>query len=72
MSATFEISATYLQSSQDECAADVLSLLGILGFIHFWEIPELMFIRAREEAIAILESVSREGPRDEIHQLSDA
>ena len=68
--ATFEISATHLQSSQDECAADALSLLQILGFIHFQEIPELIFVRARKEAIAIDESVSREGPRDEIHQLS--
>ena len=69
--ATFEISATHLESSQDEYAADALSLLRILGFIHAQEIPELMFVRAREEAIAILESVSREGPRDEIDQLSD-
>ena len=69
--ATFEISATHLESSQDEYAADALSLLRILGFIHTQEIPELMFVRAREEAITILESVSRERPRDEIDQLSD-
>ena len=68
--ATFEISATHLQSSQDEYAADALSLLRILGFIHFQEIPELMFVRARKKAIAIHKSVSREGPRNEIYQLS--
>ena len=68
--ATFEISATQLQSSQIQCAADALSLLPILGFLHFQEIPELMFFRAREEAIAIRDSESREGPRNQIHQLS--
>ena len=69
--ATFEISATHLQSSQDECAADALSLLQILGFIHFQEIPELMFVRAREQAIAIYESINRGRPRDRIDLLSD-
>ena len=69
--ATFEISATHLQSSQDEFAADALSLLQILGFIHFQEIPELMFIRAREEAIEIHQSMRRERWRDVIDYLSD-
>ena len=69
--ATFEMSATHLESSQDECAADALSLLRVLGFIHFQEIPELMFVRAREEAIAIHESINQEGPIHEIYKLSD-
>ena len=69
--ATFEISAIHLQSSQDECAADALSLLQILGFIHFQEIPELMFVRAQKEAVAIHEHIKREGPICEIDQLSE-
>ena len=69
--ATFEISATHLQSSQDECAADALSLLQILGFIHFQEIPELTFVRAQKEAVAIHEHIKREGPICEIDQLSE-
>ena len=69
--ATFEISASHLQLSKNECAADALSLLQILGFIHFQEIPELIFVRAREEAIAIRKFVTREGPRNEISELSN-
>ena len=71
MFATFEISATHLQSSLDECAADALSLLQILGFIHFQEIPELMFVRAQKEAVVIHEHIKREGPICEIDQLSE-
>lgn len=69
--ATFEISATHLESSPDQTAMDALSLLQILGFIHFQEIPELMFFRAWEEAIAIRKDIGVNGPRDEIFQLSE-
>lgn len=69
--ATFEISATHLESSQDQSARDALSLLQILGFIHFEEIPELMFSRARKEAIAIHESIGKGRPLDEIYELSE-
>ena len=68
--ATFEISATHLKSSQEQSATDALSLLQILGFIHFQEIPESMFLRAREEAFAIHETTRGEGPHDEIYNLS--
>lgn len=68
--ATFEISATHLESSQDQGAADALSLLQVLGFIHFQEIPESMFTRARKEAITIQEYTSRVGPLDETAGLS--
>ena len=66
--ATFEISATQMQSSQDQSAADALSLLQILGFFHFQEIPESMFSRARDEAICIREHTNR-GRR--FHLLSE-
>lgn len=69
--ATFEISATHLESSQDQSAADALSLLQLLGFFHFQEIPELMFSRARQEAIAIREAIGRGWPQDEIYRLSE-
>ena len=69
--ATFEISATHLESSPEQSAADALSLLGVLGFFHFQEIPESMFSRAREEAMVIREKIRRMGPRNEIYQLSD-
>ncbi len=68
---TFEISAFHLESSPDQSAADALSLLQILGFIHFQEIPELMFSRARKETVAIREGINKYGPRNEIYQLSD-
>lgn len=68
--ATFEVSATHLKSAQDQSAADALSLLQILGFIHFQEIPESMFTRAWKEAIAIHEHINIVGPLDEIYQLS--
>ena len=70
--ATFEISATQLESSKEQSAADALSLLRIMGFIHFQEIPEVMFSRARKEAIAIQEEIGRGRLRDEIHQLSES
>ena len=57
--ATFETSATRLESSQDPSATDALSLLQILGFIHYEEIPGLMFSRATEKAIAIRENIDR-------------
>lgn len=69
--ATFEISATHLESSQDQNAANALSLLQLLGFFHFQEIPERMFSRAREEAIAIREAIGRGMPQDEIYRLSE-
>ena len=69
--ATFEISATHMQSSQDQSAADALSLLRILGFFHFQEMPESIFSRAWEEALAIREQVSRGRPVDVIYLLSE-
>ncbi|KAF6241314.1 hypothetical protein HO173_000024 [Letharia columbiana] len=69
--ATFEISATHLESSQDQNAANALSLLQLLGFFHFQEIPELMFLRARNQAIAIREKIGRGMPQDEIYRLSE-
>ena len=69
--ATFEISATHMQSSQDQSAADALSLLQILGFFHFQEIPESIFSRARDEAIFIRDHTNRGRPVDEIYQLSE-
>ncbi|KAF6223218.1 hypothetical protein HO133_000060 [Letharia lupina] len=69
--ATFEISATHLGSSQDQNAANALSLLPLLGFFHFQEIPVLMFSRARDEAIAIREKRGRGMPQDEIYRLSE-
>ena len=68
---TFEISASHLETSPDPSAADALSLLQILAFVHFQEIPELMFSRARKEAIAIREDLTRYGSRNEIYMLSD-
>ena len=67
--ATFETSATRLKSSQDPSAKDALSLLQMLGFIHYEEIPGLMFSRAREEAITIRENIDRLD--DEIFELSE-
>ena len=69
--ATFEISATQMELSRDQSATDALDLLQILGFIHFEDVPELMFSRARKEAIHIHKSINRDGPRDEIYQLSE-
>lgn len=69
--ATFEISAAHLRSSPEQSAADALDLLGILGFVHYQEIPDLMFSRARVEAIYIRQKVEREGPLREIHNLSE-
>ena len=69
--ATFEVSATHLQSAQDQSAADALSLLQILGFLHSQEIPALMFSRAWEEAIDIREQIARGRPQNEIHILSE-
>ncbi len=69
--ATFEVSATQMEASRDQSAADALDLLQILGFIHFEEIPELMFSRARKGAIYIHKCISRDGPRNEIDQLSE-
>ncbi len=68
---TFEISAYHLESSPDQSAADALSLLQTLGFIHFQEIPESMFSRARKDAIAIRKYIRKNGPLNEIYQLSD-
>ena len=68
--ATFEISATHLESSQDQSCTDALSLLQILGFFHFEEIPELMFSRARKEALSIREKIGRGVPMDKINDLS--
>ena len=67
--ATFETSATRLESSQDPSATDALSLLQILGFIHYEEIPGLMFSRAREEAIAIRENIDRFGDSEKSSRL---
>ena len=69
--ATFEISATHMQSSQDQSAADALSLLQILGFFHFQEIPQSMFSTARDEAILICEQTNRGRPVNEIYLLSE-
>ncbi len=69
--ATFEVSATHLRLSLEQSAADALDLLEILGFIHFQDIPELMFLRARQEALSILEHSSRAGPLEEINELSE-
>ena len=69
--ATFEVSATHLQSAQDQSAADALSLLQILGFLHSQEIPALMFSRAWEEAIDIREQIGWGRPQNEIHILSE-
>ena len=69
--ATFEISATHLESSEEQSAADALDLLGILGYFHFQEIPEAIFTRAWEEAVAIRERIIREGPQDSIYCLSE-
>ena len=68
--ATFEVSATHLESSHHESATAALALLQILGFLHFQDIPELMFLRARKEAFAIREHIGREEPLNEIYQLS--
>lgn len=70
--ATFEISATHLQSSKDQSAADALNLLEVFGFFHFQEIPESMFSRAWEEAIVIREHINRGRPMDEIYVLSES
>ena len=69
--ATFEISATHLKSSQDECAPDALHVLQILGFIHFQEIPESLFSRARQKAISIRTHKSQGWPQDRIDKLSE-
>ena len=68
---TFEVSATHLKSSPDQSATDALSLLHILGFVHFQDIPELIFSRAREEAIAIREDSYNGWSPDEIYNLSE-
>lgn len=70
--ATFEISGTHLQSSKDQSAADALSLLEVLGFFHFQEIPESMFSRAWEEVVVIREHINRGRPMDEIYVLSES
>ena len=69
--ATFEISATHLESSRDQSAADALNLLQILGFIHFKDIPESMFFRALKYAIHLREGICRGCPQDEIYQMSE-
>lgn len=69
--ATFEISATQLKSSPGQNSMDALDLLQILGFIHFQDIPELMFLRARKEANYIRENLSKKRPEDEITRLSE-
>lgn len=68
---TFEVSATLLESSEDPSAMDALSLLQILGFIHFQEIPELMFLRAREKSIAIRKKIAAGRSSDELYNLSE-
>ena len=69
--ATFEISATKMEASQEQAAADALNLLQILGFFHFEEITELMFLRAKEKAISLQEYYGRGGPQNEIDDLSE-
>ena len=69
--ATFEISATQLKSSPGQNSMDVLDLLQILGFIHFQDIPELMFLRARKEAKYIRENLSKDRSGDDITRLSE-
>lgn len=70
--ATFEVSATQLESSHEQSAADALNLLQVLGFIHFQDIPELMSSRAWKEAVRIRQQVGRGRPQDVIYQLSES
>ena len=51
--ATFEMSAIHMEASHDPSAIDALSLLPILAFFRFEQIPELVFSRAWEHGITL-------------------
>ncbi len=53
--ATFEVSATAIQSSSDPKSIDALKLLEVLAFLYREVVPEEMFVRAWNFALEIAE-----------------
>jgi tetratricopeptide (TPR) repeat protein len=61
--ATFEVSARVLEESSDQQDIDALELLGMLAFLHFDSVPELLFTKAWDYA----QKISRDS-KEQSHQ----
>jgi tetratricopeptide (TPR) repeat protein len=67
--ATFEVSARILEESSDQKDIDALELLGMLAFLHFDSVPELLFTKAWDYAQEISKG-SEEQSHQDISTLS--